>query len=99
MFLAILFFIVFLQLLGYTIMDSKNKPRTNKRWLLFAILLFYFIVFPYILYAIEFAANGKEVKCGLPIIGMIGACWVIGGGITIIAHLSYYVVKKLLANG
>jgi hypothetical protein len=95
MFITIVLFTVFLQLLGYWAIDAK-KPGFNKLWLLLVILLFYFLPLPYILCAIAFGSEEGEPRCGLPVLGIIGACWIFGGAIAIITHLLYYGVKKLL---
>ncbi|WP_445452084.1 hypothetical protein [Flavobacterium sp. 25HG05S-40] len=98
MVLAIFFLIVFLQVFCYIMIDSK-KVNIHKLWILTLFFLFYFLILPYILYQIQFNNIEEKPRCALPVVGMIGACWVFGGGITLIAHLLYYAVKKLLAKG
>ena len=98
MVLAIFILIVFLQVFSYITIDSK-KINIHKLWILALFLLFYFLILPYILYQIQFKNFEEQPRCALPVVGMIGACWFFGGGITLITHLLYYTVKKLLAKG
>jgi hypothetical protein len=96
MFLGIILSIFCLQGFTYWIIDNRNLP-INKLWVILLILLFYLIIFPYIFFQLEFRNDGP--KCGLPVMGMIGAFWLFGGGTTIITHISYYLLKKALKNG
>ncbi|WP_298153858.1 hypothetical protein [Flavobacterium sp.] len=98
MFLTIVFGITLLQLLGYCIVDSQ-RMRISTLWVLLFVMLIYGIALPYTLYQIQFADEPEGPRCGLPVLGMYGACWIFGGGSALFTHLCYRLVRGALRNG
>ena len=82
---------VIIQVLCYVFVDNK-KIKYGRIMTLVFFLLSYFILLPYGFYQIIF--GNEQLRCGLPVLGMYLALWFVGGGLTIITHLLYYVEKK-----
>lgn len=75
--------------------SEKMKFKHGKTLLFLLILIGYFFIFPRFFYP-EPDPNG--INCGMPIMGITLAFWVIGGGVTIIAHIIYYIISKLVKS-
>lgn len=90
MLLILLFLVAALQLIIYSYADKK-KIRHGRILILFLILIQYAFVFPFL-----FTPSSEDLEDGagafLPSV-FIGF-WVLGGGITLLVHVVYVVVKS-----
>ena len=91
----ILLLTVFIQCLCYFFIDAK-KIKFGKLLVLLFFILIYFVVLPYLFYP---KMNDGITRCGMPLLGMYVFFWIIGGGLTILTHLIYYILNRLLARG
>ncbi|HFA52103.1 MAG TPA: hypothetical protein ENJ95_24060 [Bacteroidetes bacterium] len=57
------------------------------------VLIGHLFIFPRFFYP-EPDPNG--INCGMPILGITLAFWIIGGGGTVIIHLLYYFISKFV---
>jgi len=92
----ILIFIILIsigQVLIYLITD-RFKFKYGKALMLTLILLGHFIIFPK--YFIPEPGINK-FDCGLPILGITLAFWIVGNAITLLTHIFYSVVKKRIS--
>lgn len=58
--------------------------------LFLAILAGHIFIFPTFFYP---EPDPQGLNCGLPILGISCAFWIVGGGITILTHFIYYLIK------
>lgn len=78
------------QILGYLLLDKYGFKKW--KYLVFGlILILHFFVFPD--FFIPKYKEG-EFRCGMPIMAIYLAFWIIGGGLTIIFHFGYVLVKR-----
>ena len=75
-----------IQILVYFWLD-KMGFRFPKWVILLILLVAQLFVFPQLLFsALGYGENG----CGMPIFGLLFFCVVLGGGLNLIVHLTYY---------
>jgi hypothetical protein len=80
-----------IQILGYIFLDEYGFKKW--KYLVFGIILIlHFFVFPNF-----FMPKYKEgeFRCGMPIMGVYLVFWLIGGGLTIILHFIYLILKRI----
>ena len=82
------------QILLYLIVDHQNW-KYGKIIVMLAILIGHFFVFPSYFYP---DTNSEGINCGMPILLVNTVFWVFGGGLTLIFHILYWMIKKLVNN-
>jgi len=88
----ILMFII--QIIGYVLLDRYGLGKF-KYLILGLILILNFFVLPS--YFIPDNPN-KEPRCGMPVLAITFGFWVFGGGLALIAHISYNFLKGYFKN-
>ncbi len=82
--------ILVIQIIGYILLDKLNVGVW--KYLMLGILLAtYIFVLPG--YFIPDNPN-NEPRCGMPAFGIALAFWIFGCGTTLIAHLTYILIRK-----
>ncbi|WP_281337296.1 hypothetical protein [Flavobacterium eburneipallidum] len=83
--------ILIMQILGYFLLDKYGFKKW--KYLVFGlILILHLFVLPN--FFIPKYKEG-EFRCGMPIMAIYMVFWFIGGGLTIIFHFGYVLVKKI----
>ena len=97
MILLTIFLITILQIALYFLLE-KRKLGNFKFLVLISVLVGYIFIFPPMFYP----KMPEGPKCGLPMMGVTLAFWVIGGLASTMAHLIYSIVitrkRKLMAK-
>ncbi len=71
-----------------------NKKIKNGKSIAFATLLMgHLFILPQFFFP-EPDPNG--INCGMPVLGITLAFWVIGGGATVLMHILYFFLRKLI---
>lgn len=91
MILIFIILISIVQILCYLVIDSF-KIRNGKNLLLTAILLGHFFLFPHY-FSPEYDTD--RVNCAMPILGITLGFWVLGGGLAVVTHFIYYLIRKI----
>jgi hypothetical protein len=82
------------QIFLYLVLE-KLDLKYGKSILFLLILIGHFFIFPQFFYP---QPDSNQFNCGLPILGITLAFWVIGGSTTILVHTIYYLIRKLLKS-
>lgn len=89
--ILILIILVSIGQLGLYIILDKMNVKYGRVMVFLAVLIGYLFVFPSFFYP---ELDPKD-NCGLPILGINLAFWIIGGGAAILVHTIHYVIRKL----
>lgn len=87
---AILLLFAF-QVIAYILLD-KYKFGSWKYLVLAVCLILNFFILPYY-FMPDYSES--EIRCGMPALGIILGFWILGGGLTIVTHLVYFIIKKI----
>lgn len=93
MILAVIVLILLGQVSLYLLMD-RFKIRLGKAFIVVAVLILYFFVLPPCFYP-ESDPDPDAINCGMPLLGINLAFWIIGGGGALFAHFIYYLISYL----
>jgi len=85
-----IFSIAVLQIGLYLWLDKKSF-KLPKIWLLLGFLIAQLFIFPQLYFA---AYNFNEHQCGMPILAIHLFFLLLGGGLNLITHITYYLNKK-----
>lgn len=88
MILILFFLVMVLQLITYSYVDKK-KIRFGRLIILILILILYSFVFPFLL-----TPNAEDIEDPGVILSIFTASLFVGGGITLLTHFVYVIVKR-----
>jgi hypothetical protein len=77
--------LTFFQVLVYVILD-ENRVLFPKLPILLLLLILEFFILPPYFYPEK---PPGEPGCGLPLLGIMLAFWIIGGGVAVVTHILY----------
>ena len=83
--------VIALTQLGLYIWMDKRSYRLSKAWVLIGFLITQLLIFPQIAIAF-YGLNDRE--CGLPILALQLFFLLLGGGLNLITHITYYIYKR-----
>lgn len=90
--LIILMFII--QVCSYIILDKFNLNKWKYLLLVIGLILDFFVLPNY--FIPEF--KNREVRCGMPALGITLAFWIFGGGTIITTHIIYMFISILIRS-
>jgi len=77
---------------GLYLLSDKINLKHGKIIVFLSVLMGHFFVFPRFFHP-DPDPNG--INCGLPILGITLAFWILGGGATIVVHAIYYFARRM----
>ena len=83
--------IIALAQIGLYLWMDKRAYRLSKIWMLLVFLAGQVFVFPEIVLS-TYQLNGEQ--CGMPIVALHLFFIILGGGLNLITHLTYYLIKR-----
>lgn len=86
----IIFSIVITQFAMYHWVDKKSF-KINKIWILIGLITAQLFVFPQLT---SLAYGLKDIKCGMPIVGLHLFFIIFGGGLNLIVHILYCAINR-----
>lgn len=82
----------FIQVCGYILLDLYHLSKWKYALLAIGLLLDFFILPGYFMPVYK----EGELHCGMPAMGITLAFWILGGGLLIVTHTVYVLVKTLI---
>lgn len=92
--LELIVILLIVQLIGYLLFDKYHK----KKWklLIFGLLMIGYI---FIIPSYFFPDNpNNEPRCGMPLVGITLAFWILGCGTVLITHIVYLLIKRIFTD-
>lgn len=86
--------IAIVQIGSYLWMD-KRSYQTSKIWVLLGFLIAQLLILPQVALSL-YGLNNRE--CGMPLLGLQLFFLLLGGGLNLIAHCIYYLIKRKTKN-
>lgn len=92
--LQLIFILFFVQVICYFLLDKYNIAKWKS--FIFGLLIIGYI---FIIPSRFFLDNpNNETMCGMPMVAITFAFWLLGCGTVIITHLAYIAIKKILSG-
>jgi hypothetical protein len=92
--LELIFILFLVQLISYLLIDKYNAPKW--KYLIFGLIMVGYI---FIIPSFFFPDNpNNEPQCGMPLLGITLAFWILGCGTVIITHVFYLLIKRIITD-
>ncbi len=91
MVLNVIIAVSLLQIALYSISDWRKIPRYGRTIILIFVLIGHFLVLPKLFYP---KLDPDGVNCGMPIVGITLAFWIIGGLTSGVLHIVYPILHR-----
>jgi hypothetical protein len=81
--------------IGLYLISDTTDFKYGRIMTFLMVLTGYLFIFPPFFYP---ESNPDGVNCGMPILGITLAFWIIGGGIAIVIHTIYFFIRRMIGN-
>lgn len=93
MILTFIIIVAICQIIIYLFIDKIQLER-GKNLTFLLILIGHLFIFPQFYFP---DLDESDIGCAMPLLGITLAFWVVGGGTTIMIHLIYHIIEKVIA--